>query len=324
MAGVKELVYVLRNTGPIELGRRVYSEINKDNVFTNAAAMAYAWVFAVFPMIIFLMTLVPYLPDRYREKTPEIITKTMYSAGMQYAIVGPVEDAIRSLMANTHGGLLSFGLLLTLYAASGGMNTTMAALDMAFDTEKSRPFWLKRIIAMLLTVFVGISFLVILIMLPLGTMLTNLLTRYVDMLPDVIKEWVTSKTVTVATVIRYGIGLTVMQLMINVLYQFGPSRLQRMRLLSVGSLFTALGWIATGFVLRFYFGHFNSYSKTYGAVAGMVIMLMVFYLDAMIILIGAELDAEVVKARYETRKNSPTGNSEHDEGAGAVVPASSA
>lgn len=303
MAGLKELIVVVRRIGPFELGRRVFNEVNKDNVFTNAAAMAYAWVFAVFPMLIFLMTLVPYLPLQYREKVPEIITQTMYGAGMQYAVVGPVEDAIKGLLNSTHGTLLSFGLILTLYAASGGMNTTMAALDTAFDVDKPRPFWLKRLIAMGLTVLVGISFIIILVMLPLGTIVTNLLVEYVHRLPDFIARWVTFKTITLSTILRYAIGLTVMQLMINMLYMFGPSRMQRMRLFSVGSVFTAVGWIATGYALRFYFGHFNSYSKTYGAVAGMVIMLMVFYLDAMIILVGAELDSEVVKAKYEAKES---------------------
>jgi membrane protein len=304
MASVKELVYVLRHTGLVVLLKRVYSEVNKDNVFTNAAAMAYAWVFAVFPMLIFLMTLVPYLPQRYRDATPERIGDMMYGAGLQYAYVGPVKDAITKLMESPHGGLLSFGLILTLYAASGGMNTTMASLDTALDIEKGRPFWLKRLLAMALTVFVGVCFLIIVVMLPLGSMATNLLTTYAHKLPDWVSQWITAKTVILTTVVRYAIGLTVMQIMIGVIYQVGPSRWHRLKFFTVGSIFTALGWIATGFVLRFYFAHFNSYDKTYGAVAGMVIMLMVFYLDAMIILIGAELDNEVMKARYETPKES--------------------
>ena len=202
MPRLRDFNNALQNVGPAELGKRVYAEVNKDNVFTNAAAMAYAWVFALFPLIIFLMALVPYLPEQLRNATPGYIDKVMYGAGLQYAIVGPVKDTLTPLLTNTHKGLLSFGLVLTLYAASGGMNTTMSALD-------------------------------------------------------------------------------------AVLYYVGPSRRKGLRLFTPGATFTVLGWIITGWGLRIYFAHFDSYSKTYGAVAGMVIMLLVFYLDATIILIGA-------------------------------------
>ncbi|MDB5328498.1 MAG: ribonuclease [Phycisphaerales bacterium] len=308
MAKVRDLVFVLRHLGPMKFGQRVLGEVSTDNVFTNAAAMAYAWVFAIFPLLIFLMALVPYLPKRFRDATPDYIGDMMYGAGMTYAIVGPVQETAKSLLTNTHSGLLSFGLLLTLYAASGGMNTTMAALDTAMDIDKFRPFWLKRIIAMVLTVFTGLSFFVVILMLPIGSIITKLVSEYTHYLPQVAQGWMTSKMLILTTLIRYAIGLTVMQIMIGVLYQFGPSKRQPMRFFTVGSLFTAVGWIATGFALRYYFSMSKSYDKTYGAVAGMVIMLMVFYLDAAIILIGAELDTETIKARDEIRKSGPPDN----------------
>ena len=138
MPSLGDFSTAVRTVGPVELGKRVYTEVNNDNVFTNAAAMAYAWVFAVFPLMIFLMSMVPYLPKHLREATPGYIDKVMYGAGLQYAIVGPVKETLTPLLTNTHKGLLSFGLLLTLYAASGGMNTTMSALDMALDVQKGR------------------------------------------------------------------------------------------------------------------------------------------------------------------------------------------
>lgn len=324
MAKFRDLVFVLRRVGLTKFAKRLIGEVSTDNVFTNAAAMAYAWVFAIFPMLIFLMSLVPYLPKKFRDATPDYIGQTMYGAGMTYAIVGPVQETAKNLLTNTHGGLLSFGLLLTLYAASGGMNTTMAALDTAMDIDKFRPFWLKRIIAMVLTVFTGLSFFVVIVMLPVGTIITKLLTDYVHYLPQVVQGWMTSKMLILTTVIRYAIGLTVMQIMIGVLYQFGPSRRQPVRFFTVGSIFTAIGWIATGYALRYYFSVTKTYDKTYGAVAGMVIMLMVFYLDAAILLIGAELDTEIMKASHEVKKGSPPDVLGRTDVSGASVPSLSA
>ena len=299
MSTVKDFVHALRNVGPIKLGLRVGGEVAKDNVLTNAAAMAYAWVFAVFPLIIFFMTLVPYLPHEFKEKTPDYVADVMYRAGMTWAIVDPVQQLVKSLLTNTHGGLLSIGLVLTLYAASGGMNTTMAGLDAALDVDKPRSFWLKRLIAMALTVFLGVAFIIVIVLLPLGGFLTRLLTDYAHYLPAGVQAWMTTKTVILTTIIRYVVSLTVLQLMIGVLYTFGPSRRQPFRVFSPGSLFTMFGWILTGSALRYYFEHFGNFSKTYGSVLGVAVMLTVFYLDATIILIGAEFDNEIAKARYE-------------------------
>ena len=306
MSTVRDFVIALRNVGPYRLGLRVAGEVGKDNVLTNAAAMAYAWVFAVFPLIIFFMTLVPHLPHEFREKTPEYVADVMYRAGMTWAIVDPVQQLVISLLTTTHGGLLSVGLILTLYAASGGMNTTMAGLDAALDVDSPRSFWLKRLIAMALTVFLGVSFLIVIVMLPLGGVLTRLLTDYAHYLPAGVQAWMTTKTVILTTVVRYVVALTVLQLMIGVLYTFGPSRRQPFRMFSPGSLFTMIGWIATGSALRFYFEHFSNFSKTYGSVLGVAVMLLVFYLDATIILIGAEFDNEIAKARYEDTPTVPS------------------
>ena len=299
MPSLRDFSTALHHVGPAELGKRVYAEVNKDNVFTNAAAMAYAWVFAVFPLMIFLMSMVPYLPENLRRATPDYVDKVMYGAGLQYAIVGPVKDTLTPLLNNTHKGLLSFSLVLTLYAASGGMNTTMSALDAALDVKKFRPFLLKRLVAIALTVFVGLAFLAVMLLLPIGTMAEHVVWHNVHKLPPQVRDLARGPLPWLLTLTRYLLGLVLIQLMIVVLYYVGPSRRKRLRLFTPGAIFTVVGWIATGWGLRIYFAHFDSYSKTYGAVAGMVIMLMVFYLDATIILIGAELDNEVEKARDE-------------------------
>lgn len=304
MARLRDLVLVPRKYGMWKFAKRLYNEINEDNVYTNAAAMAYAWMFAVFPFVIFLLTLIPYLPAEFRSHAVDL-TRQVLEQSLTPTSAQTILNNIGDVVNNPRGGLLSLGLILTLFAASGGMNATMTALDMAFDIEQSRTYLWRRIVAMMLTVFMCLCLIVIVIVIPIGSLVTKLLLEYNDKLPPNIRPWFNDTTLVLITVIRYIVGLTVMQILIGVIYHFGRSqRNHRIHFFTPGSILAGIGWIATGMGMRFYVENFANYSKTYGAVAGMVVMLMVFYINAIIILIGAELDNEIRLAKQDL--NRPT------------------
>ena len=299
MARFRDLVFVTREYGAWSFFKRLYEEINEDNVFTNAAAMAYAWMFAVFPFVIFVLTLIPYLPDQFRGHAVEL-TRQVLEQSLTPTSAQTILNNIGDVVNNPRGGLLSLGLILTLFAASGGMNATMSSLDQAFDVDKPRKYIWKRIVAMLLTVFMCVCLIVIVIAIPVGSLLTKLLLEYNDRLPVWAQEMFSGTTLAMLTVARYVIGLTVMQVLIGVIYHFGRSRRNhRIRFFTPGSILAAAGWIGTGMAMRYYVENFANYSKTYGAVAGMVVMLMVFYINAIIILVGAELDSEIRQVKSE-------------------------
>ena len=313
MARVSDFIYSVKQVGPIGLARRVWKETSQDNIFTNAAAMAYAWMFAVFPFLIFVLTLLPYLPERMRHGTHAFIERFLYQSGMTWQVVHVVLDNVDNVMQHSHGGLLSFGLLLTLYAASGGMNMTMSALDEAFEVKKPRSWIKKRLWAIALMLFMTFGMFVILIALPVSALVIKYALDHFHELPAGVLKFINAPVLIGVNVARYLVGLIAMQLMIGVLYRFGPSEAHRLRLLSPGAIFATLGWIATGAAIRVYFTNFSDYSKTYGAVAGLVIMLMVFYLDGIIVLIGAELDSEVERCIHKPDGTVDCVRDEHAE-----------
>jgi len=303
MSSIRQFSRAVRGVGLFTFLKRLYGEIVIDNVFTNAAAMAYAWMFAVFPFVIFVLTLIPYLPESARDNAIEI-TRQVLVGSMTKDGADAVLNNVGDVVNQPRGGLLSIGLLLTLFAASGGMNATMSSLDQAFDIEKPRSFFWKRLIAMALTIFMCLCLVVIVIAIPVGTIVTNLLLQYNDRLPDSLKDVFSGGTLVVLTIARYVIGLTVMQSLIGVIYHFGKSRRDHsIRFFTPGSIVAAVGWIGTGFAMRMYLENFSNYSKTYGAVAGMVVMLMVFYINAIIILVGAEIDSEVAIVDKELKSS---------------------
>ena len=363
MARLSDIPRVLRRVGPIAFGRRVANQVFADNLLTWAAAMAYSWLFALFPFLIFLLSLLPLLPDQIRLQIADGVNSTietqlpgpagetvretvgpllgigamadepardMITTTTGQVLVGNIkesesdeeylviydevvgrervpraaiaEDGVRTAeqleaeraagvegrQVNSWRGLLSLGVLLTLFAASGGMNMTMSALDQCYDIKRPRPFWLQRIIAIGLTLVVGSLVVVVLVLLPVTSVVLAFLGG--DFFGD---NWVVSFAI---DLVRYAVALTLLVLILGIVYHVGPSLKRRFHLVTPGAVFTIVGWLLTGLALSTYvtsFGGAENYAKTYGAVVGIVVLLLLFYVDSLILMIGAELNSEI-------------------------------
>src|SRR3954471_21336634 len=147
MARLREVPHVLRSIGTITFIKRVWFQVFDDSVFTWASALAYSWLFAIFPFLIFMLSLVPLIPERFKAnidaQVDELIDRTVPSHAASdiiktetFKLLHPQDPKNQATMKT----LLSFGLLLTIWGASGGMAMTMSALDKAYDIEKSRSY----------------------------------------------------------------------------------------------------------------------------------------------------------------------------------------
>src|SRR4051812_19547185 len=156
MARLSDVPSVLKQVGVVTFAKRVWQQVNEDNVFTWGAALAYSWMFAAFPFLVFLLSLVPLLPQRFKDgvepQVSEVIDRVL-TGDAAVAIKNQVHGVLHTPRT---GGFLSFGLLLTMWAASGGMAMTMTALDKAYDIEKGRPYFKQRLVAIGLTIAVSI------------------------------------------------------------------------------------------------------------------------------------------------------------------------
>src|SRR5438477_9988516 len=149
MAQLRDIPAVTRTMGLVPFAKKVWYEILDDNLFTWAAALAYSWLFAVFPFFLFLLTLLPYLPAEWTGRAREEVKRLVYTTapGTEAADViwTNIDHRVHDLLQ--HQGtllprLLSLGL--ALWAASGGMAMTMAALDKCYEVEKGRRFYQQR------------------------------------------------------------------------------------------------------------------------------------------------------------------------------------
>lgn len=288
MPRLRDFPVAVRQIGWWAYLKRVWSQVGEDNLFTWAAAMAYSWLFAVFPFLIFLIALVPYAPVDKTKITEQVRIAIEDSLPEQAAT--PIIEQINALLTHPRKGLMSTGIILALWAASGGMAMTMAALNDCYDVKESRPFYKARPMAMLLTLIVASLVIGILVLLPIGSAITNWVSNYLaskgqPLLPIVTVTW---------NLARWALALIMMITAIGVVYHFGPGLKRKFIWLSPGSVFTLFTWIGLGLLFDFYIERFakESYNKTYGAVGGVAILLLIFYIDALVLLIGAEIDSE--------------------------------
>jgi membrane protein len=194
----------------------------------------------------------------------------------------------------TKVSLLVIGIALTVWSASGGMAATMSALDTAYDVPNRRPFYLQRIMAVVLTVVVASLVIALLVLVPIGSLAVALVREYGEKWAVYIHldpEWIAPITWTWDAV-RFSLAFVLMFGVLAVVYHFGPNRKRRFRVLTPGSVFSVVVWVLLGLTFRAYIDRFGKYEKTYGTVGGVAILLLFFYIDALVLLIGAEIDSE--------------------------------
>jgi membrane protein len=288
MASLKDVPRAFKNVSPFKLAVRIGKEMAEDTIFVWAAALAYAWLLALFPFFIFLLSLIPYLPAHVKDRAEEPIKNVI--SFLPPPTYDMVWQNIYRLMHQTRTGLLSVGILVTIWAASGGMNMTMAALDRVYDVPKNRPFWKQRPLAVLLTIVVATLILLVLVLLPLGTAVTRFVLAH-----DIpyVTRYISTPMIWAWNIARYCLAVVLLLSTISITYYFGPSVKQRFRVLTPGGVFTLTMWLVLGIAFRTYVDKYGRYDKTYGTVAGVAILLLFFYIDAVVLLIGAEINSEI-------------------------------
>jgi membrane protein len=283
MARFRDTLPVCRALGFKKFIKLIIKDVKDDQLTTQAAAVAYAWLFAVFPFLLFLITLFAYVPDKQRLDVNKVITSSVQKV-MAKDAADTILINLKQVLDQPRSGLLSIGLAVTLWVASGGMAMTMSALDAAYDAKKTYPFYVQRPLAMLLTIIVIVLILFVMFLLPVGTAIESWLAS---------TQHVPGKILWALTFVRYGVAILLMLAILAILYTFGTRDSHKFSFVTPGAVFTILVWVVLGECFNFYVNRFGRYQKTYGAVGGVTIILLFFYLDALVLLIGAEINALV-------------------------------
>jgi membrane protein len=303
MARLSDVPVVLRAVGFVPFVRRIVREILDDNLFTLAAGLAYSWLFAIFPFLVFLLNLFPYLAGGRLAETRDGV-QTFLKA----ALPDPAADMlwthmsarIEKVVETPNPWVMIASLAVALWAASGGIAVTMAAMEKCYELEKGRAFYKRRPMAFGLTVMVSALVVVLVMLLPAGAAFKSWLIQNNSERASFWGLWAFDT-------VRAVMAVAVVLLILAVLYHFGPGVRHRWQFVTPGAVFVLGTWVLVGLGFRYYVNHFGKtkYEETYGSVGGAAILLLLFYIDALVLLIGSqinsEIDFEVLKVPRGTR-----------------------
>lgn len=256
-------------------------EIKKEDISTRANSIAYSFFLSLFPSIIFMFTLLPYIPI---EDFDEVIKRSIREF-MPVNAHAFLFEAIESLTSIPRGGLLSIGFILALFFASSGMMTLMSGFEKSHEvTFKNRSYFRNRMIAMSLTIFVGISFLTSGTLIVAGDKVISLLfdTRQYAVLAGLIK-WLAI--------------LFLFYSVISMIYRFGPPLKRKFRLLSPGTTLATLVSLITSVTFTYLIDNFGTQSKIYGSLGALIVILIWMQMNCFILLAGFELNASIAVNR---------------------------
>jgi membrane protein len=291
MASLRDVPVVMRTVGPRVFARRIVREILDDNLFTLAAGLAYSWLFAIFPFLIFLLNLFGYVAGNKLDKLPdglEVFLRAALPDPAANLLWTHMEERMVKVAANPSGWAMLISLAVALWAASGGVAVTMAAMEKCYELEKGRAFYKRRPMAFGLTLMVSGLVIVLVLLLPAGA-------AFKSWMLDTDSQRVSYWGLRAFDLVRGGMAIAVVLLILALLYHFGPSVKHRWQFVTPGAVFVLATWVLVGLGFRYYVNHFGKtkYEETYGSVGGAAILLLLFYIDALVLLIGSQINSEV-------------------------------
>ncbi|MDT7603715.1 MAG: rane protein [Acidobacteriota bacterium] len=269
-----------------ELAKRVWGQIQEDDIFGNAAKLSYYFLLALFPLLLFLTTLLGYLADAGSELRQELvrILGTVIPADASSLIFKTVNE----VQEHAGGGKLSFGILATLWAASNGMGALTDALNTAYEVRETRAWWKSRLVAVALTVVLAVLILSALTLVLFGGKIAVWIAASYSFGGVFVTTWKIAQWIVVLAFVLLAFAL---------IYYFAPDvRLRRWQWIAPGTVIAVVLWLLVSFAFRLYLHFFNSYSATYGTLGAVIILMLWFYLTGAAILIGGEVNSEILFA----------------------------
>lgn len=277
----------------------VIHEVQRDDLFTRANSVAFSFFLSLFPTLLTVFTLLPFalsffsiwFPqlDGFNETLFDEISAIMPNASKEF-VVGFVQE-----ITSTHGArpaLLSFGFVLALYFSSNGMLAMMHAFDKSYvKTFKRRNFFKKRLIATALTLLIGLFIAASVTFVILGDVILNWMTEITRL---------TAATAILLSILRWVIMLALYYITIGSIYRYGAATIKRFSYFSPGVTLATILSLATSVAFSFYvdgFDRYDSYTKFYGSIATIIIVMLWLQFNALILIIGFELNAAIAVKR---------------------------
>jgi len=264
---------------------KTYKDFDRHNYVTCGAALAFYFLMSVFPLLIFLASLLAYIPiPNLFDHALQIMARIVPADAM-----GVVRGVLKDVL-HANPKLLSFSIVVSVFTASGGFDSLISILNIASDVPEGRPYWKRRLTALGLTLLTGLMVLLALLATALGPGFGSWLAERVTVGRLVVILWPYIRWTLI-------VGFTI--LTVETIYFFAPNVQQRFTDQIPGALIAVSTWIAASWSLGWYLRNIAHYNYTFGALGAVVGLMMWFYVTALSLMLGAEINAELLHSKGE-------------------------
>lgn len=265
--------------------------LQRDEILERASGVAFSFTLSIFPAVIFLFTLIPYIPieEDFRGYIMDFLQQVMPASTYEAA-----SSTIEEILSIPRGDLLSFGFLFALYFATNGMVSLMQAFNRCYKTPENRNFLKTVLIATLLVFVLAFVLFFAVIFLIVGEQTLTFLVNN-----SIIQE---GFTVIMIQFLRIIIIFLIFYFAISFIYYYAPVISDEWRFFSSGSFLASILSIIVSFGFSFYINNFGTYNKLYGSIGALIAIMLWFYFLSVILLVGFELNASIDKALRDKEK----------------------
>jgi membrane protein len=269
-----------------ELGKRVWAEVQDDNVFGRAAELSFYFLLALFPFLIFLTSVIGIVLGSgtgTRHALFDYLARIIPPSAFQL-----IDNTMYEVSSSSGGGKLSFGILAALWTASNGLSSITESLNTAYDLKETRPWWKQRLTAIGLTIALSLLIISALVLVVAGGKIAEWLAATYGFGPMFPLTW---------KIIQWPFVLASMIFAFALIYYLAPDfREQVWRWLTPGSAIGVALWLLVSLAFRVYLQFFDSYSATYGSLGAVIVLMLWLYLTGAAVLIGGEINSEIENA----------------------------
>ena len=254
------------------------------SITTRASAVAFSFFIALFPAVIFLFTLIPYIPINNFQNELFIIIQQV----VPESIFATIEETLMDIIMRPRGDLLSLGFFMALIFSTNGLASMMSAFDATIHSIYRRTWLSQRLAATILLFILSVLLTVAIALLTGGQTFINYLSEH-----QILRD---SFTIYIVTFGKWVITLSLFFFAYSFLYYMAPAKKTKWRFISAGGSLATILSIITIAGFTYYINNFSQYNKLYGSIGTLLIILLLMYVMSLILLIGFELNASIYQA----------------------------
>ncbi len=268
-----------------DIGLFFWKSIVDGAISTRASAVAFNFMLAIFPAIIFVFTLIPYIPIAHFQMQ---LLNLLQSIMPQNAYVA-VQDTIKNIVTQPRGGLLSFGFFAAFFFSTNGIVSVITAFNGSIHTIESRSWINQRLVALVLAV----------ILTTLTTISIAMITLSQTFMKFIVKSGFLHSNITYYLLLggKWIVICALFFFSYAFLFYLAPARKTKFRFISAGGTLATILTIITTIGFSYYINNFGKYNTLYGSIGTLVVVMLSVYFNALNLLIGFELNVSIWRAR---------------------------